>query len=183
MIIKSPLPLFPKIRMWLIHTYIYNTYIYNYVYRICIYVCIHVHLYTTCVYLLILDVVFRHIIVMMNIWLSRLHNSNSVSLQLFVNSQTPRLEVFGIWKEEKAAGSTHPRVISSSTVKMPLISRWALAITMARVGWRGRGLKWRRLSEDGRSFGVKACDSSSGSCSSCSRLVSKNAQMRLVNRI
>lgn len=29
---------------------------------------------------------------MMNIWISRLHNSNSVSLQLFVNSQTPRLE-------------------------------------------------------------------------------------------
>lgn len=40
---------------------------------------------------------------MMNIWLSRLHNSNSVSLQLFVNSQTPRLE--SVWGLKGGEGS------------------------------------------------------------------------------
>lgn len=46
---------------------------------------------------------------MMNIWTSRLHNSNSVSLELFVNSWTSRLEsVWGLKGREGSREHTSP---------------------------------------------------------------------------
>lgn len=121
---------------------------------------------------------------MMNIWTSRVHNSNFVSLELFVNSQASRLESgWGLKGRESSREHTSP---SNFQLRCENANGFSLS-TCSQNGVGGavevEGENEGGFQKMGRNFGVKACDFSSGSCSPCSRLVSKNPLMQLVNRM